>query len=188
MTSTPKTLTYGDTFTLPSTPGIHWQIRDSRSHTEPTASVRAYAEPVHEDGTRYAYDEPVRIGRAEREGLTIKFTTHRAPYLNGRAWELRPTDAQCAAVDADLEALTFDLPALTAAEIIASITRYATEYTGSSAAREAVEMLRIPRGYNSTDQDFVTVRDALYADPATIPAIRAAIVAAFAAEIEGWKP
>ncbi len=180
-------LTYGDTFTLPSAPGVVWLIRDARSHRQPTDTVRAYAEPHHEDGSRFGYDEPVKIGRAERVGLTIKLTTHRAPYLNGRSWEQQPTDAQCKAVDADLAALSFDLPALTDAEIAARVIARAADGNAYSAAREAVDGLSIPKGYSSTDQDYQAVQRALHADPATVPAIRAALIAAFTAEIEKWS-
>lgn len=182
-----STLTYGDTFTLPSAPGVLWLIEDRRSHTEPTDTTRAYAVPCHEDGTKYAYDEPVKIGRAERVGLFIKLITHRAPYLAGRAWEQRPTAAQEEAVDGALSPLSFDQPALTDAEISGRIVARAADGNAYSAAREAVNGLSIPKGYSSTDQDYQAVQRALHADPATVPAIRAALIAAFTAEIEKWS-
>lgn len=191
----PAPLTYGDTFTLPSAPGIVWEIFDRRTVENPEGNPPAEALPITQNGEPVTYDAAVKVGRAERVGLVIKITRAyydgsnaiRA-YLTARTWEQRPTDAQEKAVDGDLSALTFHAPPLTPAEIVARTLAKAEGAYIYSAVRDATDSLNLPKSYSSAGAVAADVRAALNADPATVPAIRAALVAAFAAEMEKWKP
>jgi hypothetical protein len=193
--NTPAALTYGDTFTLPSAPGIVWEIRDRRTTEDPNANPPAEAVPITQDGEPVTYDTALRIGRAERVGLSIKISRQMydpahplRAYLAGRAWETRPTDAQEKMIDADAAALTFNLPPLTGAETVARVVARAHDAYIYSAVRDAVDALNLPKPYSSSSSGYRAVMDALHADPATIPAIRAALVASFTAELEKWNP
>jgi hypothetical protein len=172
--STPNPLTYGDTFTLPSAPGTTWQIIDLRDvdHAGETREDRATAWPVHvaEDGTmsRYRHGEPVKIGRAERLDVRILFATSYSE--NGPELQAYPraggygdsglTDAQRAAMSADLDALTFDLPTLTPDEIRAQFVerlRSLGEYMGYLPQRD------VPGQYSGGSRN-MHVADAIDAD------------------------
>jgi hypothetical protein len=91
-------------------------------------------------------------------------------------------------LNAGANALRFELPPLTAAEVVARIIAKAEDAYLYGAVREATQGLDIPKSYSSSDNTYRAVQDALYADPATVPAIRAALVASFAAELEKWRP
>lgn len=189
-----ETLTYGDTFTIPSAPGTVWELRDVRYLEKAgyPGEFRAGAFPVERDGRPIERRDAVKIGRAERTGVYLELGRGVRAYdfdtdtstidpdaLNVRAFgDL--TDAQRAAVTADLAALSFDLPALSADDIRARMLAQA-EYTGRRAAREAQGNL--PDRYSRPDAQYgrPVIAAAMNAEARTV--YIATAVAAFAGQL-----
>ncbi|MDF2506320.1 MAG: hypothetical protein K0Q52_179 [Microbacterium sp.] len=172
--------TYGDFITLPSTPDVLWKVCDTReleragSPSETRAELRPYRAPAAADPTNNTdadraqahgtptpvpYDEPIRVGRAERVGVVIRLGVQQAN--DGEGWQLRPnattgtyeanlTPAQSAALErdaGDVFALSFYLPPLSPEEIRRRVIRLiADDYSADRAAREAIS--RAPKLYH----------------------------------------
>ena len=184
----PATLTYGDMFTIECTPGIAWKIKDRRtldgheSHCEEVAD----ATPHTLEGERLDYGAPVKIGRAERTCLEISFKREHDGKI--RAWPSAGnysapglTDAQRAAINAELAVLSFDLPPLTPAELI---ERAKAEITSAMfyAVREVEKFL--PSYQNKPAQ--IALSEAVHAAGA-MDELRRVAVAEFAAKIAEWR-
>jgi hypothetical protein len=204
--------TYGDLVTLPgifdanAPDGIDpatgkprpllWLIRDTRDLADLGRTLRTVARlvpwhpanpdsdnPAHHAPRHYGYDEPVKIGRAERVGVEISLSHARddggAPQLRAfagvRGYTEPLTDAQRAALTGAAEALDgprFHLPPLTNAEIRARALGDA-EYVGECAARDVAQS-RFPRLYGGATQ----TRDAVmaaFAEVASYPVVRASV-------------
>lgn len=193
-----QTLTYGDTLALPSVPDVLWRVTDIRSLEEagnPNES-RAELRPFHLDGvTAYGYDEPVKIGRASRVGVSIVLTmrrpydrasdTYGAPelraYARTRSYAENLTDAQRGLLEreaGDIFAFSYILPPLDAAEIRARIVEKITDdYRAYNAARETVKnapnLYTINRGDQANNPAQV-IRDA-FDNPEGAEALRLAL-------------
>lgn len=189
--------TYGDLVTLPgifdgNAPdgtdpatgkprAMLWQIRDVRKIADVGRTLQTVARlapwhpanpdsdnPAHHAPRPYGYDEPMKIGRAERVGVEIALSQSRAagadaprlrafPRARGYAEPL--TDAQRNALGDAAEALgpRFHLPPLTNAEIRTRALGDA-EYLGEVAARDAARS-GFPRLYGGMTE----TRDAVMA-------------------------
>lgn len=156
-----QTLTFGDFLTLPSVPGVLWQVADLRSieNAGDPWETRAELRPFHpgpdadnptEGATPWGYDEPVRIGRAERVGVTIGLRPDRygdaptlRPIATTRTYSENLTAAQSALLEreaGDVFAFSFILPPLTPEEIRGWIVGQVTGgYEASHAARETIK-------------------------------------------------
>jgi len=156
-----QTLTYGDFLTLPSVPGVLWQVTDCRDLDnagdpwETRAELRPFrpgpdAANPGEGATAWPYDEPVKIGRAERIGVTIWLRPDRyedTPTLRAvattRTYSDNLTAAQSALLEreaGDIFAFSFILPPLSPEEIRARIVEKITDdYPARNAARETVK-------------------------------------------------
>lgn len=139
-----RTLTYGDTFTLPSITHavtgepITFYVGDVRGVEDAGTMYedRARFTPVDADGNRLSTLTPVKIGRAERElgsvaGMGARWA-HDRLQINGYGTTL--TEKMNDAVRADLDALTFDLPCYTLPELRAALIAEAAS-TGESLGR-----------------------------------------------------
>lgn len=160
-----QTLTYGDFLTLPSVPGVLWRVTDIRSIEkagspfEDRAELRPWrpgpdaANPT-EGATSWPYDEPVKIGRAERVGVEITLGMRPGPYdrasdtygpsafgahATTRNYAAPLTDAQRATLEreaGDPFAFSFHLPPLTAEEVRERVAALiVSESNGREAAR-----------------------------------------------------
>jgi len=175
-----QTLTYGDFLALPSVPGVLWRITDRRDlkNAGEQFETRAELEPYRpgpdaqnpaEGAERWGYDEPLRIGRAERVGVSIelrmdrdydrKTDTYGARYLRAvpvtRNYSQGLTDPQreLLRVEAGNEwAFSYVLPPLSAEEIRERIAgQIADDYAASNAARETIK--RAPNMYQIARAD-----------------------------------
>lgn len=154
--------TYGDLVALPGVPGVLWLIRDIRkiedagqnrpSRRSKVAALDPWhpADDEHPEPRPYGYDEPLRIGRAERAGVSIELSIYGDydreadtygplrlhAWPQARSYSPSLTDAQRASLTAAAEALDgprFYLPPLTPAEIRARVLGDG-DYIGRTAA------------------------------------------------------
>lgn len=184
--------TYGDLVTLPgifdgNAPdgtdpatgkprAMLWLIRDARELADVGRTLRTVARlapwhpanpdsdnPEHHTPRPYGYDEPMKIGRAERVGIEIALSQSRADddddaprlraFPGARGYAEPLTDAQRDALGNAAEALDgprFHLPPLTTAEIRARALGSA-EYLGECAARD-VARSGFPRLYSGATE------------------------------------
>lgn len=180
-----QTLTFGDFLTLPSVPGVVWQVTDLRDlddagdPRETRAELRPFrpgpdTDNPGEGATPWPWDEPVKIGRAERVGVTILLRPDRyedAPTLRAiattRTYSDNLTPAQAALLEreaGDIFALSFILPPLSPEEIRARVVeKIADDYPASNAARATVKnapnLYTIARGDQANNPAQV-IRDA----------------------------
>ena len=164
-----QTLTYGDFLTLPSVPGVLWRVTDTRtvekagSPFEDRAELRPWrpgpdAANLAEGAAAWGYDEPVKIGRAERVGVTItlgmrpgaydRATDSYGPRVFGahattRNYAAPLTDAQRATLEreaGDPFAFSFHLAPLTAEEVRERIAAFiVSDSAGRDAARRTID-------------------------------------------------
>lgn len=181
-----QTLTYGDFLTLPSVPGVLWQVADCRSLEnagdpwETRAELRPFrpgpdAENPADGATPWGYDEPVTVGRAERVGVTVSLGVDRyadgapklRPFATTRNYAAPLTNAQRDVLTRDVGdvfAFSFILPPLSPEEIRARIVaKIADDYPARNAARATIQnapsLYAIARGDQANDPA-QTIRDA----------------------------
>lgn len=182
-----STLTYGDTFTLPSIrhavtgEPITYRIHDVRDVENAGAMYeeRAAFGAIDADGNRLPTYTAVKIGRAEREAGDVARITarwaHDSIQINGYSANL--TEKMNDAVRADLNALSFDLPAYTLTEYRAALVEAAARY-GASAGYLSGHSNRAPwDGYQQDANARAFRSDAMDAD--TRRAMHRALVEAF---------
>ena len=186
--TSPAALTYGDMFTLECTPGIAWKIEDCRTldgHENHREKV-ARATPRTPEGERLDPSAPVKIGRAERTYLEISFRREHgggiSAYPSAGSYSAPGfTDAQRAAIDAELDTLSFDFPPLTPAELIEQAK---AEISSAMfyAVREVEKFL--PSYQNKPAR--IALSEAVHAAGA-MDELRRVAVAEFAAKIAEWR-
>lgn len=184
---TTQTLTYGDTFTLPSITHavtgqpVAFRIDDVRD-VENAGNMyedRARFTPVDADGNRIPTTHAVKIGRTERDfgsvaGMGARQTPHGVE-INGYSLALTPKMNE--AVRADLGALTLYLPRLTIPELRAALIAEAAR-AGESMGRLYGHVSRPAWENYQQDASARTLRgEALDAD--TRQAMHAALTEAF---------
>ncbi len=193
-TGRPAPATYGEFVTLPNVDGIVWKITDARDYEKSAegTGTRARLVPFHPgiDGgepTAYGWDEPVKIGRAERVGVEIDLSIRDgalSAYATRRSYEASLTEAQSALLKAaalDPFAVNLYLPPLSDEEIRARVARLA-KGAGEDGAREARK--RLPRMYNLYNGNAERIREAFESDTdgATLAEMLETATAAFRAE------
>lgn len=138
MTTHTAALTYGDTFTLPSVrhavtgEPITFRIDDVRD-VENAGNMyedRARFTPIDGDGNRVPTTHAVKIGRTERDlgSLTGMGARHAGSRLEVRGYSVNLTEKMNDAIRADLDALTFNLPAYTVPELRAALIAEAARH------------------------------------------------------------
>jgi hypothetical protein len=134
-----STLTYGDTFSLPSLTiaetgePVLWMIWDARSVDDAGDMYhkRAVISPVQPNGDRLSGETLVKIGRTTRH-LSDVGTYHQIEHagygLRGGIWSNALTDRMSATLSTEFDALTLDLPAWTVQEYRAALIAAAKDY------------------------------------------------------------
>lgn len=181
------TLTYGDTFTLPSITNprtgepVTFRIDDVRDVETAGAMYedRAAFTAIDADGNRIPTTHAVKIGRAERSigDIARMGAEWRYGGLMISGYSVNLTEKMNDAVRADLDALTFDLPAYALTEYRAALVEAATSY-GESAGYLSGHSNRAPWDGYQQDANARQLRsDAMDAD--TRRAMHRALVEAF---------
>jgi hypothetical protein len=189
MNTKTQTYSYGDTFTLPAFPGVLWKVCDRRDleHAGDPHETRAQVRPVDpENPTSGAVRNiSIKIGRAERAGVVVNLRMQRVPgWITGTTaadrltaygstdhYETSLTVAQSKMISDEFGKLSFNLPPLSAAEIVEKMTHLLT-YAAERGARELSGAM--PDRYNGNRPG--SAREAVAA--ALTPAARDAIITA----------
>lgn len=188
-TQTPDTLTYGDTFTLPSITHaatgepVTFRIDDVRDVEEAGAMYedRARFTPIDPYGNRLSTQLAVKIGRTERDLGSVAGMGARWAYdsLQITCYCATLTDAMNTAVRESLDALTFVLPRFTLEELRATLIASAAS-TGESLGYLSGHASRAPWTTYQQDANARALR-AEAMDLATRQAMHDALTETFAA-------
>jgi hypothetical protein len=183
-----STLTYGDTFSLPSLTiadtgePVLWMIWDARNVADAGDMYhkRASLSPVQSNGDRLSGETLVKIGRTTRH-LSDVGTYHQIEHagygLRGGIWSNALTDRMSATLSAEFDALTLDLPAWTVEEYRAALVAAAREYGQSLGYLTGHHSAAPWKKYHQDASAREFLSDALDAD--TRRAMHAAMVEAF---------